>query len=66
MNPLHSLALAVFSLLGIASCGLGGIILFAAGMSDNAGAAEKASREGCAFGVAGLVLLAIAAGMKWL
>ena len=66
MSPLHSLALALFSVLGIASCGTGAIILFASSMSDNAGASEKASREGCGFGVAGLILLAIAAGMHWL
>jgi hypothetical protein len=66
MSALHTVALTIFAVLGVASCGIGAIILLAAGMSDNATAAEKASREGCGFGVAGLILLALAAGMTWL
>jgi hypothetical protein len=66
MNELHTAALAIFSVLGIACLGIGGITLFAGGMSDSPSASEKADREGCGFGVAGLVLLALAAGMNWL
>lgn len=66
MSTLHTLALVGFTVFGIACCGIGGITLFAAGMSDSASASDKASREGCGFGIAGLVMLAIAAGMKFL
>jgi hypothetical protein len=66
MSALHTVALPIFTMLGLAGCGTGAIVLLAAGMSDSASAADKSSREGCGFGVAGLVLLAIAAGMTFL
>jgi hypothetical protein len=62
----HAIAMSLLAVIGIACCGIGAIILFASGMSDNPFAAEKASREGCGFGVAGLVLLALASGMAFL
>ena len=62
----HSLAIAALSVGGIACCGIGGLTLFAGGMSDNAADGAKAQHDGCVIGAVGLLLLAIAAGMTFL
>jgi hypothetical protein len=56
----QTLAIAFCTVLGLAGCGIGGITIFAGGMSDNATEAESAEHSGCIMGAAGMVLLAIA------
>jgi hypothetical protein len=48
-----------FILAGVLAVGVGGLSLFAGGMSDAPAAGESASRTGCIIAVAGIALIAL-------
>jgi hypothetical protein len=54
----------VFAVLGLASCGIACFSLFSSGLTPHARIAAQEAREGWAFGVGGLVLLAAAFALR--
>jgi hypothetical protein len=61
-----ALVIVFATVAGIACCGIGAIALLAAGRLDNPDATRTAEREGCIFGVTGLLLMAAAGALRFL